>query len=663
MRHLYSIRTRILGGFAALLLLQAGVAMVVWRAEDRVEVATEADAAAEAEGARVIVLRRSLSIVLINIETYVRTAAAQDRKLVEAALSDMGAAVGALKRAGPSGEQLTTDIASVRQALNDVMAATSAKRDATAALVQTAGEQANTLAALAQAAMRAPERETLEGAASAIAEGIGPIAAAQRFAFSEDKLDAGIVRATAAKFRESLQALAPEGGTAGPRVKRLVGSITASLTALDQAVARVGDAVSGRAASLRRVDDLAVRANATMAALGGEIGAERALRQAEATESRRAVRQSVIGAAAVAGLIGVALALIVGVSITRPVSRLAEAMRRIAGGSLEVEVPDRARRDEIGGMAEAVQVFKDNMIRANALTAEQETVKAAAAALQKEALQRTADGFETKVGGLVALVTSGATRLRATAQSMSTTAMAATSEAQGGAIAAEQASSGVQTVAAAAEQLSQSITEIGRQVTTSTAITGQAVEDVRRADAIMRSLAEAGQKIGKVVDLITSIAGRTNLLALNATIEAARAGDAGKGFAVVATEVKSLAQQTATATGEIGTQISQIQAATAEAVGAINGISATIEQVSHIAIAIASAVEQQGAATAEIARNVQQTSASTLEVTAHIAGASRTANESGAAASLVLQEATGLAQQADQMREEVTSFLAGVRAS
>jgi methyl-accepting chemotaxis protein len=221
----------------------------------------------------------------------------------------------------------------------------------------------------------------------------------------------------------------------------------------------------------------------------------------------------------------------------------------------------------------------------------------------------------------------------------------------------------VQTVAAAAEQLTASISEISRQVAQSAQRSGQAVADAQRTDVIVRALAEAAEKIGHVVGLISNIAGQTNLLALNATIEAARAGDAGKGFAVVASEVKSLANQTAKATEEIGAQIGQIQAATQEAVLAIQGITGTIEEVSAIAVSIAAAVEEQGAATGEIARNVQQTAKSARDVTTNIAGVNRAATETGLAAGQVLDAAGDLSRQAEQLTREVGGFLAEVRAA
>ena len=223
------------------------------------------------------------------------------------------------------------------------------------------------------------------------------------------------------------------------------------------------------------------------------------------------------------------------------------------------------------------------------------------------------------------------------------------------AAAAEEASAGVQTVAAAAEELAASIGEISRQV-------AQSADDRRQGGRrgaphrrrSVRALAEGAQKIGDVVGLISNIAGQTNLLALNATIEAARAGEAGKGFAVVASEVKSLANQTARATEEIGAQIGQIQGATGEAVdGDPRRSPRRSRRSARSRPRIAAAVEEQGAATAEIARNVQQTAAATQEVTTNIAGVSRAATETGAAASQVLGAAGELSKQARRLSREV----------
>ena len=359
----------------------------------------------------------------------------------------------------------------------------------------------------------------------------------------------------------------------------------------------------------------------------------------------------------------VLLALVVVCLIVRPLAAMTGSMQRLAGGDLAVEVQGIGRTDEVGDLAQSLQVFKDNALTVKRLAAEQEQAKLAAAAAQKSALDATATAFEANVGHLVTVLSSSATELQATAQSMASTATQTNQQAATVAAAAEEAGTGVQTVAAAAEELTSSIHEITRQVAQSAAITQKAVGDTRRTDTLVRALAEGAQRIGQVVDMISNIAGQTNLLALNATIEAARAGEAGKGFAVVASEVKSLATQTARATDEIGAQIRQIQSATTEAVEAIKAISATIEEVSTIATTIASAVEEQGAATLEISRNIQQTAASTQAVANTIAGVSQAANDTGAAANQVLGAAGGLSQQAEQLNAEMSTFLAGVRAS
>jgi len=360
-----------------------------------------------------------------------------------------------------------------------------------------------------------------------------------------------------------------------------------------------------------------------------------------------------------------ALALLVGIvtlKVVRPLTAMTGTMERLASGDLEVEVVGAARRDELGLLARALEVFKRDGQEARRLAAERDAergVKEARAAR----LDALVKGFEAKVGQLVGMLSSASTELEATAQGMSSTAMHTNQQSATVAAAAEQASASGQTTAAAAEELTASIAEITRQVAQSAQISGKAVSDARRTDAIVRALADGAQKIGQVVNLINTIAGQTNLLALNATIEAARAGDAGKGFAVVASEVKELAQQTGKATQEIGAQISQIQTATHEAVGAIQGITTVIEELSTIATTIASAVEEQAAATAEIARNVQQTACSTQDVTSNIAGVSQAASETGVAADQVLDAAGELSRQAEQLTSEVNGFVAGVRAA
>jgi methyl-accepting chemotaxis protein len=373
-------------------------------------------------------------------------------------------------------------------------------------------------------------------------------------------------------------------------------------------------------------------------------------------------RYWIIGLLVVTIALGVGVALLIIGGVSKPISAMTEAMKRLAGHDLKTEIIGVGRKDEIGAMAGAVQVFKDNMIEADRLTAAQ-AAERQAKEKRAQALDTLTKNFDAKVRELVGSLSSAATEMEATARSMTTTADETNKQSLTVASATEQASANVQTVATASEELSSSIQEIARQVAQSSKIAMQAVDDAKHTDETVQELATGAQKIGEVVTLIQSIASQTNLLALNATIEAARAGEAGKGFAVVASEVKALANQTAKATDEIATQVGQIQDSTKLAVEAIRGIAKTIDEISGIANAIASAVEQQGSATQEIARNVQQAAQGTHEVTKNIVLVKDASAATGAAATQVLGAAGELAQQAQSLNREVDSFLTGVKAA
>jgi methyl-accepting chemotaxis protein len=373
-------------------------------------------------------------------------------------------------------------------------------------------------------------------------------------------------------------------------------------------------------------------------------------------------KQSLL-AAAVVLLFTLAVSTFVAQRITRSLQSMTAAMKDIAGGRLDAEVPGIGRSDEVGEMAEAVEIFKRNAVERQSLEAEQKEAEAGAIARRKVEMQKMADDFEGAIGNIVETVSSASSQLEASATTLTSTAERAENLTTRVASASEQASTNVQSVASATEEMASSITEISRQVQESARIAGDAVGQARTTTERVSELSKAATRIGDVVELINTIAGQTNLLALNATIEAARAGEAGRGFAVVASEVKALAEQTAKATGEIGQQISGIQAATQDSVNAIREISGTIEKLSEISSTIAAAVEEQGTATQEISRNVQQAAQGTQQVSSNISDVQRGASETGSASSQVLSAAKSLSGDSGRLKAEVSKFLTSVRAA
>jgi methyl-accepting chemotaxis protein len=391
-----------------------------------------------------------------------------------------------------------------------------------------------------------------------------------------------------------------------------------------------------------------------------EAGAAQSARTADEVAALVRLKIAIFIASAI--VLSVLICWLLVATVSRPVVAMTQAMRRLADKDMTAEIPAMGRSDEIGLMAAAVQVFKDNMQRADTLEAAAATERAAREARAAKVLKLT-QNFDAAARKVVGALSSSATAMQSSAKAMTQTAESTSQQATAVAAASEQASTNVQTVASSAEELSASIQEISRRVAESATISKSAVDQADRTTATVQSLVAVAAKIGDVTKLINDIASQTNLLALNATIEAARAGDAGKGFAVVASEVKGLASQTSRATDEISEQISAIQSASADTVKAIGEITTTIRTINEIAAAIAAAVEEQGAATQEIARNVQQASAGTSEVSSNIAGVTKAAADTGHAADQVNDGAVEISNQASLLKREVDGFLDGVRAA
>ncbi len=379
--------------------------------------------------------------------------------------------------------------------------------------------------------------------------------------------------------------------------------------------------------------------------------------EAASSSSQRTLIVGTLAILAAAAL----LAFLLGRGMSRPLTAITAVMNRLSSGDTDVTIPGGDRKDELGTMAGAVDVFRRNMIESRLLREEQEAAKRQSEQ-EKSALQRRmADRFEADVKSVVGAVARATEDMQRVAAEITASVNGTSAQAAAAAAASEEASSSINTVAAATEELASSVAEISRQVTHSSGVADAAVDKAAKTNQMVSELAAAGEKIGDVIRLISAIAGQTNLLALNATIEAARAGEAGKGFAVVASEVKELASQTAKATDEIAGQVAAIQASTGECVTAIGGISSTIREISSIATTIASAVEEQGAATREIAHSVQQVAAGTSEVAVNVAGASQAANQSRALADTVLSASSELSQHASALFKSVDTFLAGLR--
>ncbi|MBI2235742.1 MAG: Tar ligand binding domain-containing protein [Magnetospirillum sp.] len=382
-------------------------------------------------------------------------------------------------------------------------------------------------------------------------------------------------------------------------------------------------------------------------------------------QSQAAYRQTVgfTIALVIAGVVGGAgIALLLSRSITGPLAELRLAMAGLAKGDTAAEVPGTVRSDEIGDMARAVNVFRDNAIERQRLevhAAEEQHRERA----RQQRIEGLAQGFDTAVRGTLEAVATAVDTLRHSSQTLSANAEQTNRQSALVAVATENATANVQTVAAAGAELSASIGEISAQVGRSAQVSRDAVHKADATNDRIRRLASAAEEIGAVVQLINDIASQTNLLALNATIEAARAGEAGKGFAVVANEVKTLASQTAKATDQISTLVQGIQDETRSAVQAIREVGGTINIINELAAAIAGAMEEQGAATSEIARSVEQAAQGTQEVSGNIGDVSRAAEETGTMANEVFAAAEQLFRRSNQLKNEVEGFLEAIKAA
>jgi methyl-accepting chemotaxis protein len=485
-------------------------------------------------------------------------------------------------------------------------------------------------------------------------------ALANTFVVNSDKTVAASALARLKFVENALKAIS----STNEKIREGIKEISGMLEEYRQALSKLVDNSKEIDELTQEMADSAAAINKGSGAMKSDLLADQKRLEAESDATIGETEQLILILAAGGFLLGCAWAFLLGAGISRPMTAMCSAMRKLAAGNFEVVLPGLGRKDELGEMASAVEEFKVQAIaRAERDAATQEAQNKAASAARRAELIRFADEFEAAVGAIVANVSSSAVQLEAAADTLTRTAETTQSLSSQVAGASEEASSNMQSVASATEELSTSVEEIGRRVKESSQIAEAAVRQAEQTDGRIGKLSRAAQEIGDVVKLITAIAEQTNLLALNATIEAARAGDAGRGFAVVASEVKSLASQTAKATDEISNHIAGMQGATQESVAAIKEIGGTIGKISDIAATIASSVEQQSLATQEIARSVQNVAQGTQEAAANVMQVNRGATETGAASEEVLNSARTLSSESTRLREELDRFMANIRAA
>jgi methyl-accepting chemotaxis protein len=665
------IRTRVLGGFALILCFLAGLAVFTVAQLGQIRI-TVGDLVISADGdAGMARVNGALAAANLAVEKFIRTRNLGDRAAATKAIETFGQIFdetdqkfGGLAALSTRRDLLKSALASYRTSFTALTGAVDLLRVAvnkTEALGALASLDVGALA-VAVANHAGPDRLVnplrLPGSMGTLR------ASMMHYAASLEVADAEDVQLTLTYAKQAIADSEAELGAQGDgAVRTQIAALTKVLAdetiALEQVVKASGELRGNQA-------DLAKASTAISTEADGisrTLGASRS-EQSDRTAATVQQIQTMVSAVAVGALvIGALLAWIIGTGVATPIVRITARMQSLAAGQLDEPIPGGDRKDEIGLMARAVEVFRKNAATVHTMESETAAQRERAERDRLQMMTDLADRFDRGMESVIGGVAGRAAEVGASADTLARVAERGRGLAESVATRAEHASANVQMVAAATQQLSASISEISQQVSRSVAVSDKARNEALRTSDLIRALSASAGEIGTVLQLIQAIASQTNLLALNATIEAARAGDAGRGFAVVASEVKSLATQTAKATEEIARQIAAIQSSTGQSVTAIAEIAATIAAMTEISTAIASAIQEQGAATSEIAKNVEEAATGTSAVTREITDVRTVAGETDAGAEAGLAAAAALGQQADALKKSVQEFLTTVRSA
>ncbi|HUN97129.1 MAG TPA: methyl-accepting chemotaxis protein [Bradyrhizobium sp.] len=663
------VRPRIFGGFALILgflILLAGFTTVqiqqIGGTVNELVVSADGDASMSQ-------VRAALLTANGAVEKFIRTWNVADRETAAKAIDNVGSLTDRIKQKFGKLSAISDGVAPVRSALEsyrssfaaaaaavDKLRAATIKTDAigAAAGLDAGGIQVGLANRTDPLHLMNPMR--LAGAVDEARIGVTRYNAAMTESNADD------AKLTLAYAERAVAASEAEiAGTSESKLKTLVAALKAKLAAdkaaFDETI-KVSLDLRAKQAELARasaaIDEQVNRINQ-------ELGAARTHQSERTASTVQQTQRTVIYTAVVASVLGAVLAWLIGASVSGPIRSMTDRMQSLAEGELELPIPSSEARDEIGRMARAVEVFRDNALAVRRMereaTTQRETTEADRARMMADLARRFEQGME----GVIAGVGGRAEDMGRSAEELARVAERGRGLAEAVAARAEQASVNVQSVASATQELAASIHEISNQVQRSVSVSSRARHETQRTSELIRGLSSAAEKIGTIIQLIQAIASQTNLLALNATIEAARAGDAGRGFAIVASEVKNLASQTAQATEQIASQIATIQSATDETVAAMTQFGATVQEMADISTAIATAVEEQGAATGEIARNVEEAASGTAAVTQEIVDVRAVAGETDAGAETALAAAAALQQQAASLKSNVEEFLHTIR--